>query len=569
MAYPSRTVRNKSIQLLLLLPLALAWPGTAGAQDAAPQPAPPVAAPPAQTQAGSSPVAVALQAVLAQPGNPPIGTVAIDRGLLKAFYGARNNMPAWIDAGGAPTPAALAAIALIDGASAEGLDPQFYHATAIDGAAKPQQPGDAANFDLLLSDGLAVYLHDVAVGRTPVGGDRDDSFPSQFDAGKSLGEVAALSPDDLNKYVAGLMPAEPSYAAARKALADFRAQQAAGGAWQGLPDGPSLKVGMEDAVVPALRQRLGLPAAESGKGKHPNRYDDALAGAVKAFQETHAIKDDGTLGHDTRAALNMPIEQRIAESMATMERLRWLPHDLGPRYLLVNVDGFWVRYAENGQTVLQLPVIVGTTKRETPLLASEVHDVVINPTWTVPPTIIKQDILPKLRADPDYLETRGIKLYRRGDSGLREVTPSEVDYRGGGEYVLRQPAGDENPLGRFKLQFPNKYSVYLHDTPEKQKFSAALRTFSSGCVRVQNVRQIVEKLLAGQDTPQQIDAFLAAEKTRTIPLEQPVPVFLDYLSVWDDGAGHTIFGPDLYNKDLTLAQSLQAALQVPPAAPAR
>ena len=180
----------------------------------------------------------------------------------------------------------------------------------------------------------------------------------------------------------------------------------------------------------------------------------------------------------------------------------------------------------------------------------------VNPTWTVPPTIIKKDILPKLKADPDFLAKKGIKLYRRTDDGLEEVGAGS--YHGGGEYVFRQPAGEKNPLGRFKLLFKNPYSIYLHDTPEKKKFDAALRTFSSGCVRVQNVRQLFEALLAGQVTSQQIDDDLETDKTKTIRLARPLPIYIDYLSVWLGPQNGLIFGPDLYGKDVPLATAVQA-----------
>jgi murein L,D-transpeptidase YcbB/YkuD len=508
---------------------------------------------PATTPQASQPApAGAIPALLAQGDSGPLADIHLDIKTLDAFYATRNGHPAWIDASGAPTPTALAALQMIGQASAEGLNPQAYRLDRLQGLAKPATPDQAAQFDVLLSDSLARYSHDLATGRTPIGVERDETFTDTVNKGAALAAMAPMPPDGLQNYLEGLKPTEPDYKLLKQALVDLRARQASGG-WPELPDGPSVKPGMSDSVVPQLRARLGLPPADK---KVERVYDDQVVGAVKAFQETHAIKDDGALGHDTRAALNMPVDARIAEVIAAMERWRWLPHDLGPRYVMDDVGGFWTRYVDNGQLIMQLPVIVGTTERETPLLISEIQQAVVNPTWTVPPTIIRKDILPKLRADPDYLEKRGINLYRKTDDGLEKI--SAAGYDGGSEYVLRQPAGDKNPLGRFKLLFPNRFSIYMHDTDEQKKFGAALRTFSSGCIRVENVRRLFEALLQGQTTPEQIDDYLASGDTKTIRLQRPLPVYIDYFSVWFDPQGHIIFGPDLYNKDVQLAAELQA-----------
>ncbi len=452
-----------------------------------------------------------------------------------------------------PNADAQMALTLIGDATANGLNPEAYNLSELQGLAKPVTASDAARFELLLSDSMAAYLHDLSTGRTPIGRfERDSSFADTADKAGMLTTISTMQPDDLKHYAESIVPQEADYAALKAALGDLRQIQAAGG-WPTLPDGPSLKPGMSSPIVPQLRVRLSLPPVT---GKDANKFDDQTVGAVKAFQETHAIKDDGALGHDTRAALNMPVEGRIAEVIAAMERLRWLPHDLGPRYVMVDVGGFWVRYVDNGQMAMQLPVIVGTTERETPLLISTIEFAVVNPTWTVPPTIIRKDILPKLRADPDYLAKKGIKLYQKTDDGLEEISTSGYD--GGSDYVLRQPAGKENPLGKFKLLFKNPYSIYLHDTPEQKKFDAALRTFSSGCIRVENVRQLFEALLAGQKTSQQIDDDLATGDTKTIKIARPLPIYIDYLSAWLDPQGHLIFGPDLYDRDQPLADAVQA-----------
>jgi murein L,D-transpeptidase YcbB/YkuD len=494
----------------------------------------------------TEPVTAAIAPFLAGT-NLAIGSDTVQLGLLNAVYGPRRNAPLWVDSTGQPTPTALEAVALIGKADAEGLHPAAYHQAALAALSQPHSPQESATFDLLLSDGMAMYLHDLRVGRTPIGPQRDASFNEPYDVPAGLLTAAAASPTDLDTLIAGLDPTLPDYAALKAALADLR-QQAD---WPALPPGGSLKPGMTGPDIAALRTRLHVDP-----GKKPQFYDETLAGAVKAFQETHAIKDDGAVGKETRQALDMPRSSRIDEVIAAMERLRWLQRDLGPRHVLVDVSGFWVRLVDNDQTTMQLPVIVGTDERETPQLQSQIDTVVINPTWTVPPTIIKEDLLPKLESNPGYLAKRHIELFRKGDDGLEPASASELSHGNWSQFVFRQPAGEENPLGRYKLLFKNPYSIYLHDTPEKQKFSAALRTFSSGCVRVEDVRKLVDALLTGVRTDEQIDAALATKETKSIHLPTPVPIYIFYASVWLGPQGQLIYGPDLYQKDGELAGSL-------------
>ena len=510
---------------------------------------PPVAAQTLAPPPPATPAAV-ITSFLAG-GNPAIGADTVQLGLLNAVYGPRQNAPLWLDAGGQPTPTALEAVALIGKADAEGLRPTTYHSAALAVSTTPHSPQESAGFDLLLSDGIMMYMHDLRVGRTPVGPQRDATFNETYDTGAGLLTASAASPPDLDSLVTGLDPTLPDYAALKAALADLRQQQTQHQEWQPLPPGGSLKPGMSGPDITALRARLHVDP-----GKKPQFYDDALAGAVKAFQETHAIKDDGAVGKDTRQALDMPLQGRIDEVIAAMERLRWLPRDMGPRHVLVDVGGFWVRLVDNDQTTLQLNVIVGTNERETPQLQSQINTVVVNPTWTVPPTIIKEDLLPKLEKNPGYLTTRHIELFRKGDDGLETASVSQLRNGNWSQFVFRQPAGEENPLGRFKLLFPNTYSIYLHDTPEKQKFGASLRTFSSGCVRVEDVRKLVEALLTGVRTSEQIDGDLEAMQTKSIKLPTPVPIYIFYASVWLGPQGQLIYGPDLYQKDEELAGSL-------------
>ena len=379
-----------------------------------------------------------------------IGPETVKLAPLKSLYGPRQNASLWLDPQGQPTPVAKEAVVLLGQADAEGLHSMAYHLASLEATAAPRTPQESAGFELLLSEGLGLYLHDLRVGRTPVGPLRDASYNETFDPNPSLLAASTGTPAALDAMVAGLSPTLPDYAALKKALAGLRAQAEQGG-WPVLPPGGSLKPGMTDPGVAALRTRLGVEP-----GKKPQFYDDQLAGAVKAFQEGHAVKDDGAMGKDTRQALDLPVQARIDEVVAAMERLRWLPRDLGPRHVLVDVGGFWVRLVDNDQTTLQLGVIVGTTKRETPQLMSAINTVVVNPTWTVPPTIIKEDLLPKLSANSGYLAGRHIDLYRKTDDGLEPASADEVSRGNFNDFVFRQPAGEKNPAGPLQAAVPQR-----------------------------------------------------------------------------------------------------------------
>jgi murein L,D-transpeptidase YcbB/YkuD len=305
-------------------------------------------------------------------------------------------------------------------------------------------------------------------------------------------------------------------------------------------DGTLLVPGQEDARVPHLRRRLGLPA-----GERPV-YDADLADAVREFQHANGLKPDGRITPRTRALLqdiDAPVsrEQKAANApddlvgmlIANMERWRWLPPELGRTHIFVNIPEFRLQMMEEGARVFETRIIVGKPERQTPVFSDKLEFLVVNPSWHIPPTILRKDVLPKLAADPTYAARMGYQVIRNGNS-----------------ISVRQPPGERNALGHVKFMFPNAHAVYLHDTPGRHLFRSEIRAFSSGCVRVDQPFALAEHLLLKRQglNERQLRAMIGSGE-RTIRLTEAVPVHLAYFTLSVDENGALVRKPDLYGHD--------------------
>jgi murein L,D-transpeptidase YcbB/YkuD len=276
------------------------------------------------------------------------------------------------------------------------------------------------------------------------------------------------------------------------------------------------------------------------------------------------LESDGAVGAGTIAELNVPVSERIRQLRVNLDRGRVLLHDLPERFVVVNIAGF-TAYLIKGQDIeWSTRVQVGKPYRKTPLFRSEINYLVFNPTWTVPPGIIRSDILPAAKKDPASITRRGLKVL---DSAGREVDPSSVDwsrFTSGIPYTLRQDPGPKNALGRVKLMFPNDYFVYLHDTPSQALFDKADRAFSSGCVRVERALELAERVLddPAQWNAQSIDAVIRSGKLQNVTLKRRMPVLLAYWTTWVDPEGSMNFRRDLYGQDAQWAAGLDAPFRV-------
>ena len=284
-------------------------------------------------------------------------------------------------------------------------------------------------------------------------------------------------------------------------------------------------------------------------------FDEYLVEAVKKFQREQYLEVDGAIGPATRAALNVSVQSRIEQIRVNLDRARWLLHNIPPDMLLVDVAGFKVTYFKGSLPIWQSRVQVGMAYRTSPIFKSEINYITLNPTWTVPPTILRKDVLPKVRKDPGYLKKSKIRVL---DSSGKELDPATINWNRPGNVTLRQDAGEDAALGKAVIRFPNSYAVYLHDTPHQKLFNKSQRAFSSGCIRVERALELVELLLA--ETPswdaEAINKALETGKTRNVTLAKRVPILLAYWTVDAISETQIAFKPDIYARDAKVLAAL-------------
>lgn len=502
--------------------------------------------------------------------SPPAGctVVAVDGqhplpGLLDQLYGSLGYTPLWT------TSARYEAlIEALDGLVADGLDPARYGAVALREQRERHAEDGAWCRELLASSAYLVALHHLnhgALDRARLeplwvepGADVATLFPAPADA------LDALARDGLDDPVA-------AFARARPALPLYHRLREAHGAWRGLtglatwprvPAGPLLKPGMSDPRVALLRERLALVGLVTGTADVTDvaHYGDDLVAATRAFQRQHGIEVDGVVGNETLRELNTARTFRQDQIRANLERLRWLWREMAPHMVLVDIAGAEISYYRNGEPHWQARVQVGTGARPTPSLKSRITHLTLNPTWTVPPTIYRQDKLPEIRRDLGYLARNRIRVL---DPAGRELDPRAIDWSRPGAVRLRQDAGPTSALGLVAIRFPNPFAVYLHDTPSQHLFASHQRTFSSGCVRVESALILADLLLAGasDDERRRIEMIRASGRTRNVNLPAPVPLVMDYWTVAVDGEGALAFRPDIYRRDPALVAALRAMEQ--------
>jgi murein L,D-transpeptidase YcbB/YkuD len=490
------------------------------------------------------------------------GEPLASRIVLPALYKVNNDAPLWSN------PLAidqlLTAIRTID---REGLTPADYHLEALEtlqqrlaSVGDAASPGRAAAFDLLLTDALVRLGYHLSFGKVdPEALDPDWNMRRQLEQPDAVSRLdEAIRNGHIDALLDSLRPTLPSYARLISALQKYRRIAAEGG-WQSVPAGPSLKPDMKDARVVALRNRLAASGDLSRDKMDSPDFDAQVEVAVRRFQGRHGLTVDGVAGKATLAAMNVPVERRIDEIRANMERARWVLHDLPAEYVLVDIAGFKVRFYRDGRAIWETRAVVGRPMRMTPIFKSRITYLEANPTWTVPPTILGEDVLPAIRRDPHYLQEKNMRVIDRQG---KPIDPASIDwsrYRGSNfPFMIRQDPGPENALGRLKFMFPNTHAIYLHDTPSKQLFNRTERTFSSGCIRIEDPYGFAALLLDRDPewNRERVIAVVDSLKTRTIRLRSPVVVILLYWTVDVDADGTVLFKQDIYNRDPPIIKAL-------------
>jgi murein L,D-transpeptidase YcbB/YkuD len=449
----------------------------------------------------------------------------------------------------------------------DGLDPADYHLAAIEHLSAELSnaggaPGDLqADLDMLQTDALLSLANHLYFGKVdPERLDPDWNLDKEFGDLEPVETLThALEAGNIPGFLAEVRPQHPLYGQLKSALARYRAIAARGG-WPSVPDGPKLEKGMRGERVGALRKRLAVTGdGPTATPAVPSQFDEPLEHAVRDFQRRQGLPVDGAVGANTLEALNVPVGARIDQIRVNLERARWVLHEVKGDFLVVDVAGFSAAYVRNGETVWRSRVQVGTPYRKTPTFKSAISYLVFNPTWTVPPTILKKDILPAMRQGGNEVEKRGLKVLDREGHPVDPGSVNWSHYKAGNfPYLLRQDGGPKNALGRVKFMFPNQHSVYLHDTPKKNLFDKPERAFSSGCIRIEHPIELAELLLdnATRWDREKILAAIDTKATRTVFLPRPVPVLLLYWTVFFDEAGHVGFKKDIYERDRAVLEGL-------------
>ena len=515
---------------------------------------------------------------------PPVPIVLSGRdvlcsALLPGFYEARQFQPAW-SAGGRIRPEAWSLRRAILDARAEGLEPADYHLERIeDLAAQALRPSAVtaivlADVDLLLTDAFFIYGAHLLRGKVdPDSGAPDWSSPPPEVNLPALLE-SSLAGRDPAALLACLAPQHPFYRDLKRLREEFRAAVAQGG-WGSVPPGPDLKPGDRDRRVRVLRQRLAasgdLAASEARPGRRPV-LDSALAAGVKRFQARHGLAPSGTVDAATVAALNVPAAKRLEQVEANLERWRWLRHELGPHHILVNTADFMLDVVKDGRPALRMKIVAGMEMWPTPAFSADMAYLVLNPYWNTPSNVLAREIIGYIRSDKDYLARNGMRLLRPRDGEEIELDPREIDWRavdaGLVGFRVRQDPGPANVLGRIKFMLPNRYDIYLHDTPYQEDFGKEMRTFSHGCIRVEKPLELAADLLNGNAawTKDKLERALADAVDLTVILARRVPVHITYCTVWAGADGAVQVRDDIYGRDDRLYAALRAA---PPRRPLR
>ncbi len=537
-------------------------------------------------------VADAIRARAEAAGAAAAGTAAasmVGEETLRAFaqtaelYAARDYEPLWSDDGNVASDAD-SLLAVVAESASHGLAPADYHEGAAAAlreavAAAPDDPRVAsrlADLDLLLTDAFVLLASDLRVGRVD-----PETIDPEWNAARPGNEPfetleSALKSGRVAAALRALAPRSSEYRDLREALARFRA--AADEPWPPLGPGPTLKRGARDARIPALRARLhwtgdadsplapGVPVAsgappDSAAAADPELFDDSLDFAVRSFQRSHGLPPDGVVGPVTFGELDVPPAVRARQIEANLERWRWLPREFERRHLRVNIAGFVLEAVEEGRVVLDMRIVAGKEYRRTPVFSGTMSYLVFSPYWNVPPLLANEDWVPSARKDPAALAAQGMRVLEGWGADEREVDPTTVDWAKVTPQNIRvhfrQDPGPANALGGVKFMFPNKFDVYLHDTPATDLFSRMPRDFSSGCIRLEKPAALAVYVLDDRKWDlERVKAAMRAGEEKTVRLRTKIPIHILYWTAWVDEHGKLQFRRDVYGRDATLLGAL-------------
>ena len=490
---------------------------------------------------------------------------------LPRYYASRAYRPIWIENEDFIT-LAESLIEYVHSTRHDGLNPHDYHlvnlqlllkhikAYAASGNSAP--PDMLIDLELLLTDAFLLLGSHLLAGRVDPEIIHTEWVPLYPEANLTQAMQTAIDSRQIAAVLNNLTPPHTGYRALKKALQHYREIEKSGG-WPRLPVDSEWNTGDSGARYAQLRRRLELVGdipVETG----PSRYlfDNSLERGLRRFQYRHGLKVNGRMDKETLALLNVGAAQRVKQIELNLERWRWIPHEMGRRRIEVNIADYRLDVIENEKSVLSMRVVVGREYRKTPVFSEQMTYMVINPYWNIPQKLAYEDILPRVRRNPGYLKRRNIKVFESWHRDAPEIDPKAVDWSGIKKdtfvYKFRKEPGPYNDLGRIKFMFPNKFAVYLHDTPSRKLFSKTSRSLSSGCIRIEKPIELAEYLLRDDPrwTREKIEAAIKTRERQVVRLPRNIPVHLLYRTVWVDSRGLLQFREDIYNRDNPLFTAL-------------
>lgn len=478
--------------------------------------------------------------------------------VLAEFYRKKDYQPVWDQSKNRED-----LFSNIENIESEGLFPEDYHFSELKEllkSAASNSPAQNTKLELLLTDAFLRLSHDLGTGKlNPKQLYRNWGTPLNSVNSEKLLEKA-ISEGNISKILDSLTPKSEVYTGLKKALKEIDKAKLSEEKITVIPSGKLIKPGEQDERIPIIAKRLNELGFLQRRSDSTTFYKENIQASIQRFQQTHGLEEDGIIGNSTISNLNMSKKDRYNQILINMERWRWYPRDLGEEYILINIPDFQLKLVKDKDILETHKIMVGIPSRQTPIFSDEIEYVIYNPTWTIPPTIEKKDVIPGMRRDPNYLGNRSLNVY---DSENNRVDPAKINWNSSEplKYIYRQGAGPTNPLGQVKIIYPNKYMVYLHDTPHRELFDKRYRARSSGCVRVQNALKLAKYLLNNQPEydDEKIGKILNSGKTTEIPVTKKVRVHHFYWTAYPV-RDSIKFIDDLYNLDKKLWENFKPSM---------
>ncbi len=481
------------------------------------------------------------------------GRRVFDKDALNEFYAARHYEPYWMSDTG-PYSRVYEFVKVLEASWTHGLNPKTYHAEDIRALVQGRDFLNKNELELLLSDAFMRYARDLSGIRINPSGLKVDaaSWQQPISSAQALSYLNTRA--SMRELLRQIEPQGRTYKVLREEL--IRLSKEGEEDYAG-----ALPIRFDRVIRPAdrharisdVKMRLGVNLEG---GRDDDLYNDRLYAAVIKFQREHGLRDDGILGSNTVQIMNRTNRKRIEQVVANLERLRWVEEKRPNRFVVVNIPAATLWAIDDGRVEFEMPVIVGKPARATESFVAQIQGVRFNPDWTIPPTIKRADILPKLYQNPGYLHQKGIQLLQGYGKNTRSLDPQAINWSGISARELNnlrmvQGPGASNPLGRVRILMPNKYNIYLHDTNHPEYFDKPARAVSSGCVRMKDPERMAQFLMSKEQGWRRadMDKVFATGKKTDIAIAHKMPVYVLYYTVWTDARGRVVYGGDIYNQD--------------------